>query len=383
MSIVEFKQPDFLDGVTAKTIEQNMMNNLPLDIDKTEGGFAWDLTYPTALEKAEILQSHLVRTLQIMFPMWATGRWLDKHAYDNGLERKAANKAYGSVTVTGSPGRTIPAGFVFAVPSDGAMPAIEFETLTEAVIPYSGTINVNVQAVVAGTGSNVANDTVTIMSCPVTGITKITNAAPITGGAAEESDDSLRQRIDDLLAGRGGSYVGNNSDYVRWAKEVPGVGFAHTIPEYHGPNSVKVVVVDESGVPANAQILSNVYTHIFGTNRNDMARLAPIGLTDFAVVAPAPVNINYAFRLKLTSGASADTVKSLYKAAMAKYYTTVASGNDVVKPVKWIQAAATLAGIAGVDDFKDLTINGAEESNVTFKEDEYPVTGTIEVTTYE
>ena len=267
MSLTEFKQPEWLDGITTRGIEEKMMANLPLDIDKTEGGFAWDLTYPTAIEKAEMLQYYMVMALKTMFPQWAEGRWLDYHAHDNGLVRRAANHAYGYVTVTGKVGRVIPQGFVFSVPSVDGSAAIDFETLSACSIPESGSIDIAVQAVEAGTVGNVANDTITIMRSPIVGITNITNKEAITGGAEAESDDSLRQRIDDLLAGRGDSFVGNNADYVRWAKEVPGVGFAHTIPEYNGPNSVKVVIVDANGVPANEQILEAVKLHIFGTNR--------------------------------------------------------------------------------------------------------------------
>ena len=77
MSLTEFKQPEWLDGITTRGIEEKMMSNLPLDIDKTEGGFAWDLTYPTAIEKAEMLQYYMVMALKTMFPQWAEGRWLD------------------------------------------------------------------------------------------------------------------------------------------------------------------------------------------------------------------------------------------------------------------------------------------------------------------
>lgn len=383
MSITEFKEPEWLANTDARTIEKRMMANLPLDIDKTEGGFAWDLTYPTALEKSEMLQYYMVLALKTMFPQWAEGRWLDYHAHDAGLVRKAANHAYGYVTVTGNVGRVIPQGFVFSVPSVDGSAAIDFETLAACSIPDSGSIDIAVQAVEAGTVGNVANDTITIMRSPITGITSITNKEAITGGAEAEDDDSLRQRIDDLLAGRGDSYVGNNADYVRWAKEVPGVGFAHTIPEYNGPNSVKVVIVDANGIPANEQILEAVKLHIFGTNRKDMARLAPIGVIDYAIVAPTAVPITFKFRLKLEDGATVESVKAAYKTALSEYYASIASGNEKVKPVQYIETFAVLAkNTQGVADFEDFLMNGGV-SNITFEEDEYPVTGEIEVTTYE
>ena len=164
---------------------------------------------------------------------------------------------------------------------------------------------------------------------------------------------------------------------------MPGVGFAHTIPEYNGPNSVKVVIVDANGVPANEQILEAVKLHIFGTNRKDMERLAPIGVIDYAIVAPTAVPITFSFRLKLEDGATVESVKAAYKTALSEYYASIASGNEKVKPVQYIETFAVLAkNTQGVADFEKFLMNGGVE-NITFEEDEYPVTGEIEVTTYE
>lgn len=382
MSLVEFKAPDFVQSASARAIEKKMMAALPKDIDKTEGGFAWDLTYPTALEKSELLQYHLVLALKMMFPMWATGEWLDYHAHDCGLERRAATYAYGHVTVTGQPGLVIPEGFVFSVPADSGVSAIDFASLEEAVIPAEKQITIAVQAVASGTGSNVDQDTVTIMRSPMQGVYSITNEEPITGGVEQESDDSLRKRIDDLLSGKGDSFVGNNKDYVRWAEEVPGVGYAYTIPEYNGPNSVKVVVVDGNGIPANEQICEAVRLHIFGEDRKDINRLAPIGVMDFVVVAPAPITVDYSFELKLTEDAVLEVVQEAYKTALKAYYVDLANSGRGTKEVRYARAMALLDAIPGVADFKNFLMNGGTK-NVVFEEDEYPVTGDLEVSVYE
>lgn len=382
MSLVEFKEPDFLKGQSARAINQRMMNELPDDIDTVEGGFIWDLIMPSAQEKSELLQYHMVQAIKTMFHMWAEGRWLDYHAHDCGLERRAANKSYGSVVVTGIAETVIPKGFIFSVPSDSGEPAIDFETLAEAEIPSEGEVEIIVQAVEAGKHSNVTKDTISIMRTPMKGITHITNPEPITGGAEAEDDETLRQRIDDALAGRGDSFVGNNADYVRWAMEVPGVGFAHTIPEYNGPNSVKVVITDMDGLPANEQILQNVYVYIFGTNRKDILRKAPVGVIDFAVVAPAPISVNYSFQLKLESGAQKEIVIDNFRKALTEYYREIATMTSTVNPVKYVEISAVLLSVSGVDDFKHLRVNGAI-GNVVFQEDEFPVTGEIEVELYE
>ena len=382
MAIVPFKPPEWLGGMSSRSIQERMMQNLPLDIDKTEGGFVWDLTFPTALEKAELLQFHLIRTLHMMHHMWAEGRWLDYHAHENGLVRKPKNKAYGTITITGQKRTAIPKGFVFSVPSDGGVPAIDFETLDAAVINENGVARIAIQALEGGTKSNVAADTIVIMRSPIKGIIKITNEEPLTGGVEEESDASLRERIDDLLAGNGDSYVGNNADYVRWAKEVPGVGFAYTIPNYNGINSVKVVVVDANGSPANAQIIEAVRVHIFGTDRKDINRLAPVGLVDFLVSAPSPVVVDYKLSVRLNPRTNRDAFIQSFKSAMLAYYQEISKDSEEGRRcLKYIMVAAILARLPSVDDFKNFRMNGSMD-NILYSEEEYPITGKIEVDVY-
>lgn len=382
MSLIEFELPSFLRGTTARSIEQNMLKNLPADLDKTEGGFVWDLTYPTALEKAELIQYYMVVLLKIMFPMWAEGKWLDLHARECGLERRAANAAYGYIHIEGAKGLVIPSGFKVAVPSTNGSEAITYHTLSEIVLSDMGKADVAIQADETGAKGNVDAGTVSIMVSPMSGITRINNDNEITGGAEAEDDESLRQRVDDYNAGRGDSYVGNNADYVRWAKEVPGVGYAHTIPEYNGPNSVKVIVVDVDGKPANEQIVKAVKLHIFGENRKDIKRLAPVGVVDYVVTPPVPKYVDISFKLKLKEYSTEDKVISDFKQILSEYYASIVNSDTSVNPVKYVHVAALLEEINGVDDFKELMINGGI-TNISFSEEEYPVTREIEVDLYE
>ena len=133
-TIPAFSAPDWLKTETAEQIQARMMESLPPDIADTEGGFPWDFTYPTALEKDELLNFHLVETLKLMFPAWSYGAYLDGHARADGLSRRLANPAAGIVTFTGTPGTQIPQGTVVCVPSSGGVPAIEYATDSVAYI---------------------------------------------------------------------------------------------------------------------------------------------------------------------------------------------------------------------------------------------------------
>ncbi len=382
MSLVEFELPDWLTGVSAREIEQKILNNIELDVDKTEGGFVWDMTYPTALEEAELLEYWLPLALKANFHMWAKGIWLDYHAEDCGLVRKPATYAYGDLTVEGIAGTIIPKDFVFSVPSENGVAAIDFLTLEESEIPEEGLLTIRIQAVESGTGSNVARDTIAIMKNPLKGITNITNPNNLTGGTAAESDDSLRQRIDDLYAGRGDSYVGNKADYERWAKEVAGVGYAHCIPVYAGANTVKVVIMDSNGEPANDEICQAVELHIFGTDRDDINRLAPIGIVQYEVSPPTLSKINFSFDLKLKKNYTVKAVEKSFREALRDYYGELVESDGKVEPVVYVHVSAILSQVAGVADFKHLRING-KIGNVIFGEDEFPYTDEITAEVYE
>ena len=253
----------------------------------------------------------------------------------------------------------------------------------------------------------------------------------MTGGTEAESDDSLRQRIDDYYAGRQASFVGSKADYQRWAKEVPGVGFAHCLPNYFkqwqslftvtdsegnpikgtlqlvagdapnelkivaeegttltgtlnytGKNSVKIVIADATGTPANQEILDAVELHIFGTGHEDLARLAPIGVTKWEVAAPTLVEVNYSLHAKIAADSSVESVRILIADALQDFYKTLADTDNNFLPLKFVEVSAVLTTVEGLEDFKHLRINGAL-NNVIFAEDEYPTTGTIEIIPYD
>lgn len=371
MPIPEFKAPSFLNDQDAETIHKRMMKELPPDIDDTEGGFPWDFTKPTALEKAEMLEFHLVETLKIMFPMWAVDEWLDLHAKGNGTERKPANPASGTLVITGVSGTTIPAGFKFAAPAVGDTPAIEYQTKDKYTIGEDGTVALQVTATEAGIKGNVPAGTVSLMMTPIKGITSITNQDPITGGTEQEGNDELRGRIDEMDATSEASFVGSDGDYKRWAEEVPGVGTALPMPEWAGPGTVKVVVIDANGQPANQAIIDAVYNNIMRPD-DRIQRKAPIGAT-VTIVAPTAKEIDYTLLLEIEAGETQATVLERFKAQLQTYY--IEAKKEGV--VRYTRIGSILTNTSGVKDYTGLTINGGT-ANIILGEDEYPVTGLID-----
>lgn len=369
---IEFTLPSFVQNNDADTIQKRMMESLPADIDNMPGGFPWDFTMPTAIEKSELIQFHLVQTLMIMFPMWAWGEWLDYHASIAGIKRKEAGFASGKLQINGLEGTSIPAGSVFVTPATDNGPSIEFEALEDYVIDSSGVIEIDVIAKESGKGSNVQAGTITLMSKPIQGITKVSNGNQFSGGTQTEDDESLRERIQQVNESQGVSYVGSDSDYIRWAKEVIGVGSVIVVPEWMGPGTVKLVIVDSNGEAANDYILDEVYNHIMSPD-NSMERLAPIGAL-LTVAGPALVEIEYTCSVDLSEGTTPEAVEEKFREKIEVYYETAKNEGTL----KYNRIAALLMEVEGVKDFTELKINGSV-NNITFDIDEYPKTINVTV----
>lgn len=367
--IPEFVPPEFVSDSNPEDIQERMMNSLPADIDDMPGGFPYDFTMPTALEKSELIQFHLVRTLMLMFPMWSWGEWLDLHGKQRGVVRKGANPASGYVTIEGIPKTRIAAGFVVCTPATDISSSIEFRLDEEVIIPETGKTTVSVTAVSGGVGSNTKGGTVILMSKPIDGITKLYNEEDITGGTDEEKDTALLERIMEKYESEGTSFIGNDSDYKRWSKEVTGIGDCIVVPAWNGPGTVKLVLVDSNGRPANDKLVQAVYDHIISPNDREK-RLMPTGSADLTVVAADTKLINYSCaKLSYDSSTNMEQIIEDFKKAVMQYYTEA----KTVNVVRYNKVHAILTNLPGVLDFEDLKLNG-EEKNVSLDQNEYPGT---------
>lgn len=98
-------------------------------------------------------------------------------------------------------------------------PMVYVQTTVGAVMmPAQLTLDVPVQAVVAGPQGNVAAGLLTTVATAVTGIASVINAQPLTGGSAQESDAELRQRFRQTVFR---SLAGTQSMYQAIALSVP------------------------------------------------------------------------------------------------------------------------------------------------------------------
>lgn len=368
--MADFVIPEFLQNCDVDIIHAKGLAVLPADIDRSEAGFAWDFTRPTALLVAELCQFYIPETIKLIFPEWSYGEYLDYHAARSQITRKAATYATATLTITGTPGTEIPKGTLFATVAKNSRASIEFAADRLYTIDEAGTCTVSATATTAGASGNVKANTIVLMASPIRGVETVTNTDAASGGTEKEDDKSLRARIHLADTTADQSYIGNNADYKRWAESVDGMGTATVIPTWDGAGTVKIVCMDGNGEPAAQSILDAVYNYIMSPD-DELSRLAPPDVV-LTVVAPSLVTINYEATLYLASGNTLEMVRTAFSAAMEEYYKTAASSGSV----KYGMVASILAGIPGVSDFTGLTINGTA-GGVTLAAGEYPRTGTV------
>lgn len=172
----------------------------------------------------------------------ATGVQLDRLAKMAGIRRRAATTASGFVTIEGPAGKTISIGT--EVTGEGEDDPV-YQTTIEAVIPSGSTITIPIEALEAGTGSNVGANVLTQLVEPDADIISVNNAAAINNGLDRERDFEFRERITEAGAGGGVTNIRSallGVDGVRAAT----VFENDTMSTVGGmpPKSIKAVVLD-------------------------------------------------------------------------------------------------------------------------------------------
>ncbi len=375
----ELELPDFLNNSSEEEIHEKMLSNLPEDIDKSEGGFPWDFTRPTAIEIAELKEYVLVEVLKSLSPVTCEESYLlDYHADGRGLVRRESVNATGYVTVTAKAGLVIPLGYGFSTEADDEGNTIDFVTTEEVTVDSLGNAKIPIEAAEGGSASNVGVNTIVLHAGDETGelldeIISVTNEEAVTGGLDEEDDDTLRERIVEYDRSHDISYVGNVADYKRWALSVPGVGAVTVIPAKDDSGIIKIILMDQNGVPASKQIQDAVYDYIMRPD-SESDRLAPPNAV-LEITAPETVVVNISAVVYLREAEIGDVQNDL-KAALQSYLLNVSSNDSAVR----ISAINSILGaVSGIYDYDSVQINGVSK-NVDLESGQMPVLGTVTIT---
>ena len=322
-----------------------------------EGSFLHDAFAPVATEVDLLTDEVLPAAMDAIMVDTATGSDLDRVALAYGVFRKDAVAATGEVVFQGIAGTEI-AQFVPVSTSGGRI----FLTDATSIISSSGSVTVPIVAVQPGAVGNVAAGSIVMIPIALAGVESVSNLAATQGGSDEEDDDSFRQRL--LMRIQLPSASGCEADYVRWARDVPGVEGARCIGLWNGPGTVKVIIAGNDMQPADTETISRCSTYLESV-RPIGAEVTVVSAQALAVDIAAAVTLASGYSLSLVQDAFAETVRTyLSEQAFAATYLSYA------------RIGSLLLKVEGVEDYSLLTLNGTA-GNIALSDEAVPVLGTV------
>lgn len=206
-------------------------------------------------------------------------------------------------------------------------------------------------------------------------------------GIDEESDDDLRTRLREKIAGPAEN--GNRQHYKTWCEEVDGVGRARIIPLFAGENTVRAILYAPDGGPCGSEVVEEVQNYIDPitqgyefTDDEGVTWVCGDGFGDgvanlgahFLATAATAANITVSFKVTLTSGSSLEDCRLAALGAITGYFQDLAIDSDenteIIVRISTI--GAMISELSQVLDYSELTING-QTSNIVLGMDEVPV----------
>lgn len=366
--MADFPIPSFLKNQSLEEIHERMLQMLPENIDKSEGGHPWNLTRPTAYEAAYMAEFIVVEAIKLIFPKYAQdyADVMEDHAETRGIIRKPATHATGKIIIKGKVGTEIPVNSAFSTASINGEPAVDFMTTEEAIINDTGVVSVSIQAVDAGTAGNVPAATIVMKANKISGIEEVTNSEETSGGTEEESIEDLQARIMEYDETQGVSFVGSEADYKRWALEVNGTGNAVIISAQDDSGLITIVLTDANGAPANETLRKEVYNHIMRPD-TPAERLAPINGGNIQVIAPQTIPITIDVTVEINSTVTISTVNDKILNALMAYMVEATEDREV----RYTKIGSIISNIEGVEDYAALLVNSGT-ANIPLNNQQLP-----------
>lgn len=293
------------------------------------------------------------------FPQTAQAEQLDHHAQLRGLQRRQAVCAEGTirffVNSAAETDRSIPAGTV-CMTAD----LVRFETTRDGVLAAGALqIDVPARAVEAGSGGNVAPETIVSMAVAPVGVAGCRNPASFTGGVDEECDEELRERV--LETFRRLPNGANAAFYQQQALSFDRVAAAAVLPRARGQGTVDVVVAQANGAP-DEELVQQLQEYF--QKRREIA-------VDVLVRGPEEVPVAVAVQVKAEAGREWAQVKASVEQALRAWFC----GARLGEPVLRARLGNVVFGCEGVENYV-LTLPGED---VAVQADALPVLATLTV----
>lgn len=294
-------------------------------------------------------QTHkMYRSARIIY---ATGNDLDIVVAPRSITRRGATKAsVPDVTFTAVAATEIPVGFKIA--TEGGIEFVTTETGTVAT--DESFIDLDCEAVVAGTSGNVRPDKINKLIHSLTGVSAVNNKVFSNGGYGSETDEQLRNRAITQLSTLS---MGIQASYEAWAREARSDVLRAIAQANHPAWGDKIIVVhlvkNNAGSYSDEDLKSIAHF---------ILAKAPLGIKIICLNV-AWVNIDLAVQVRRLNGVNLNTVKDNITVNMRLYldYRDWEWGADV----EWSDLFALVSNSFGVDQVEKAGFNPGSNVIVT------------------
>ncbi len=337
--------------MTLDEIIEYLLSSVPEEYDVSVGSFFYDLLYPVA-QQVYLLQNKISNLSVNAFALTAMGEYLDRKVAEQGIIRKAATYAKGTVRIEGNRGEVVPKGAKIA--ADNVLFAVD----EAATVPESGYVEVSATCIKVGAAGNVKAGEINRFPVTLPGLVSVTNITDFIGGYDAESDADLLERYLEKVSRPNVS--GNKYHYIEWAKEVSGVGDVRVIPLWNGAGTVKVVITDMDNQPASDDLIKAVQAHI-EKNR-------PVG-ANVTVVSASALRIDISVKLTADGTDIQSKIESLITAYL---------GGEALRKsyISYAKIGSLILSADGVEDYSDLKVN-SKTANISIADGAVPVLGSV------
>jgi len=277
-------------------------------------------------------------------PWTATDEYLEAWAALKKIFRIGASTSSGVVTFPVSGTGIVPAGTQILLTG-----GVTVMATSDSVTSGTNAV-VNCASITTGAAANIVAGAIATLSSPVPYVQSTgTVTTAFTGGADQETDDSLRARM--LIAFQSGDENGAEADYIGWAKAVAGVTRAWVNRNGFGAGTVVIYVMLDNaeaangGFPVGTNGSASAETR-YATATGDQLLVAnavytPQPVTALVIVC-SPIPQPVAFTVSSLGANNTQANQAAITGALQDMFTRLSAPGETIYPNYWNEAIGAL-----------------------------------------
>ncbi|MFJ7407061.1 MULTISPECIES: baseplate J/gp47 family protein [unclassified Lysinibacillus] len=337
---------EYLESQSFDSILAELLDRVPVDVDKREGSVIYDALAPTALKLAETYWDMSV-LYRRTFAATADGDDLEKRVNEHGVERKKAGRAIRRALFTDGEG--IPLDV--STNSQYRLEAVIYNVIEK--------LEAGVYKVEAQTAGAVGNKDYGEM-LPLEANNKLGKAVladVLVPGEDDETDESLYLKYVEHI--REKSFGGNRADYKKRLRAIQGVGGVRLRRAPFGGGTVTAIIIDSDfnvPTPAFVSYVQEIMDPL--EYKGEGYGTAPIG-HEVNVEGVEKNDIVVEIELFL-NGATIGQIEAQVSATLETYFAELRANwfKDLDINVRITHIESRLLEIEGIEDIASTVLNG-------------------------